>query len=247
MGSDTGEGTKEHPPPCLENRISEETTKGKKSLEQGDTAGALKHFQTALEKAESLSEGSSMKISSLMNCGSCLVTIGEPDRGLRLLESALHALENKSATHATTEGKQDDCEENETTEVYNKEDQTMHTDLLYDIAIAAQTIGDLSKAEATFKRCIGLHMKSGNRIQAADVFCALANCHRLRNEVEDQVTCLVSAKRLLGEAGEESREAILCVELCLVYYHCGRSAESEELLATAKMMALRIANPKDQS
>ena len=234
--------------PSLVKSILEQTALGQECVEKEDLKGALQHFQSALEKTESLSdkEQPKLKLSCLLNAGACLVSSGEPESGLKLLETAWELTESQGTRERDDDGDEGKEQQKEEEEKEAKENSKTRADLLYHIGTAAQAMGDVEKAEANFKRSVDEHIKIGDKNQAADVFCALADCHQRASQHEKQIACLLSAQKLFGEAGEEGKEALSCAELSMAYLATGRDEECRQMLTTAKMMSLRLDDVKMQ-
>ena len=211
-------------------------------MERDDVKGALEHFESALEKTEDLSdkERPKLKFSCLVNVGACLVSSGEPERGLKRLETAWELLESQGARER--EDEDDGATEQKDEEGSSKE----RADLLCNIGAAAQAMGDVEKAEENFKRSVDEYIKAGDKDQAGDVFCDLADCHQRKGQREEEIACLLSAQKLYGEAGEEGKEALTCAKLSKAYLAAGRDEESRQMLTTAKMMSLRLDDVKIQ-
>lgn len=227
--------------------ISEQTALGQACVSKGDYHGALEHFQSALEKAETLSdkEQPKLKFSCLLNLGACLVSSGNSIRGLNMLETALALLETGSKQDI--DGKEERKNEDSQEEKHNVEEEIkMRADLHYNIGAAAQALGEHERAVEAFKLSVAEHMKIGDKKQAAEVFRALAGCHQQSRQYDSQIACLLSAQRLLGELGEEEREALVCADLSMVYYTAGRDEECRQMLTTAKMMSLRLSDTRAQ-
>ena len=231
-GSSADEASPGTTPPLLK-AILEQTTLGRECVNKEDYQGALERFQSALEKAETLSDNQhpKLKFACLLNLGACLVSSGKPGRGLNMLETALALLESEQGNS--------NCEEAEEAESQIITEGSK-ADLHYNIGMAAQVLGDCERAVEGFKHSVAEHMKSGDKKQAAEVFHTLANCHQQSRQYDSQIACLLSAQRLLEEEGEEEREALVCADLAMTYYTAGRDEECKQMLTTAKMMSLGL-------
>ena len=166
-GSSADEASPGTTPPLLK-AILEQTTLGRECVNKEDYQGALERFQSALEKAETLSDNQhpKLKFACLLNLGACLVSSGKPGRGLNMLETALALLESEQGNS--------NCEEAEEESQIITEGSK--ADLHYNIGMAAQVLGDCERAVEGFKHSVAEHMKSGDKKQACrSVHIRLAN------------------------------------------------------------------------
>ena len=230
VGSSGNQASPGNTPPLLK-AILEQTTLGRACVNEDDYQGALERFQSALEKAETLSDNEhpKLKFACLLNLGACLVSSGKAGRGLNMLETALALLESEQEITS--------CEEEKESEIIT---EGSRADLHYNIGMASHVLGDFERAVEGFKHSIAEHMKIGDKKQAAEVFRTLANCHQEGKQYDSQIACLLSAQRLLEEEGEEEREALVCADLAMAYYTAGRDEECQQMLTTAKMKSLRL-------
>lgn len=217
----------------IEERIQELTTRGHDSLVSGRPKEALESFQSALTLTETLDKGPKLKISSLLNAGACLVTIGEHQRGISLLQSSLSLLDSIPDDQYESEGKQ--------------ELNILRGDVYYNLGLANQGIGDHQLATKQLKQSIDVYMKNDHQSTAGDVFSVLATCYKDRNELNQEETALLSAQQLYHDCNELGKEA-LCYSQLAIAYHCnGRGEECIQMLTKAKIIGIGLEDNEAQS
>ena len=230
--------------------ISELTRQAHKQLRKGDLQGAMDHYERAVEESKSISDPA-VKISSLLNAGACLVSMGHYRRGLGLLESACKTLKKAGITA----GESDEEVATDRTSVkrsrtsLSHEDRNlfeMSADVYFNRAVAAQGLQDFDKATSSFKTSIDHYLKAGAKSHAAEGFSSLARCQREAGHIDEEVTSLVSAQQLYRELEAFGSEAMVCVDLAKVYLGVGRKDECKKMLAMAKLQAMRVEDPKTQ-
>ena len=210
-------------------RLSDLTRLAHEHLQKGDLHKAMEHFESAVERSKTV-EDIKVKISCYLNAGACLVSLGKYTRGLSFLESASSIIK--------TMGEENGSGVNDTWE--------MSADVFYNTAVAAQGLQDYDKAVSSFKSCIDLYMKADSKEHAAEAFTSLASCHRESHQNEREIACLSSAQHIYNDLGDCSSEALVCIDLAKAYLGIGRPDECKQMLSTAKMMCLRMDDPKIQ-
>ena len=229
MGS--GDDRREQHPKSTRNAsINQLTRLAHEHLQNGDLRKAMEHFESAVEQSKSI-EDLKVKISCYLNAGACLVSLREYKRGLNFLESA-------STTVKTMGDEGERASHGDLLE--------MSADIFYNTAVAAQGLHEYEKAVSNFSSCIDCYLKADSRENAAEAFTSLASCHREEGQAEKVVTSLKSAQQLYSEVGDCGSEALVCVDLAKAYLKCSRLEECKQMVTKAKMLYLRVDNPKIQ-
>ena len=222
--------------------VKELTREAHKRLRKGDLQGAMEHYEEAVEEAKTSSD-LTMKVSSYLNAGACLVSLGHYRRGLSLLESACKVLKKAGVTAANAD------DHIASSSPIKREDRhlfEMTADVYFNTAVAAQGLQDFKKATLSFKICIDHYLKSGAKNHAAEGFSSLASCYREVGQLEEEMASLLSAQQLYSELEDFSSEAATCMELAKVYLRVGRKEECKQMVATAKLQTLRVDDPRVQ-
>lgn len=231
-----------------EKKIKELTSQGGNALKSGQIKEALSHFQTALSASEAIPDNPRLKLSCLLNTGAALVTTGEHQRGISLLQSALSLLDSipnrQTDPHTLANGISS-----------NKEDLTPNTlspdltrgDIYYNLGLANDSLGEFSLATTQLKQSIDYYVKGGALSSAGDVFVVISSREKERKNFKEQITCLLSAQRLYQDAGEQSKEILTLTDLAIAYQTGGKREECIQSLTRAKIMGLRLDDPKTQS
>lgn len=224
--------------------VNELTRQAHKRLQKGDLHGAMEHYEQAVEGAK-LTSDTMLKISSYLNAGACLISLGHHKRGMCLLESACKLLKRAGIT---TFDKDTELDRTTPTSAKHRDHKLleMGADVYFNTAVAAQGLHDLKKATSCFKISIDLYLKAGAKNHAADSFSSLARCYQEANQLEQEIASLVSAQQLFNELEDSSNEATTCMELARVYLRVGRKEECKQMVATAKLQAMRVDDPKLQ-
>lgn len=209
-----------------ESSLNELTRLAHEHLQNGNLQKAMEHFESAVEKSEGVAD-ISVKISCYLNAGACLVSLGQYERGLSFLESAAGVIKTNGGDASA-----------QTLEV--------SADVFYNTAVAEQGLREYNRAVTNFKSCIDLYVKAGSKQQAAEGFVSLAICHKEAGDAHKEIACLTNAQRLYNELGEYSHEALVYVDLAKAYLSIGRQDDCKRMLSTAKMMCLRLDEPKIQ-
>ena len=227
--------------------VNELTRQAHKRLQKGDLQGAMEHYERAVEGAKSTSDPT-VKVSSYLNAGACLVSLGHYRRGLGLLESACKILKKAGITASDRDTELDCIALSSPTSSKTKDRQLleMSADVYFNTAVAAQGLHDFKKATSCFKTSIDLYLKAEAKNHAADGFGSLAGCYREAGKLDQEIASLVSAQQLYNELEDSSNEAMTCMELAKVYLRVGRKEECKRMIATAKLQALRVDDPRIQ-
>jgi tetratricopeptide (TPR) repeat protein len=208
-------------PSSTAEKVQELTKIGNEHLLHHRYQEALKEFQAALSLTESI-EQPKLKISCILNAGACLITIGEMQRGINLLQSALSLLDSFPSG------------ENES------EHLTTRADIYYNIGVGNHRLSDHTQAAVQLKQSIDLYMKNGQQSTAGDAFCALALCYKDSGNVNQQEMSLLSAMELYQQVGDVGNEAMTCIELAIAY-QCSKNQEKcLQMLTTARILAARL-------
>ena len=235
-------------PSAEEKKIRELTSQGGDALKSGQVKEALSHFQTALSVSEAIPDNPRLKLSCLLNTGAALVTTGEHQRGISLLQSALSLLDSipnrETEPHTVENGISS-----------NGGDLSLSTlspdltrgDIYYNLGLANDSLGEFSLAMTQLKQSIDYYVKGGALASAGDVFVAISSLEKERNNYKEQITCLLSAQRLYQDAGEQSKEIMILTDLAIAYQTGGKREECIQSLTRAKIMGLRLDDPKGQS
>lgn len=229
--------------------VNELTRLAHKRLQKGDLQGAMEHYERAVEGAK-LTSDPTMKISSYLNAGACLVSLGHYRRGLGLLESACKLLKKTGIVAFDRDTELDRIQQTKSSPTSSKPRDRqlleMGADVYFNTAVAAQGLHDFNKSTSCFKISIDLYLKAGAKNHAADGFSSLAGCYREAGQLEQEIASLASAQQLYNELEDSSNEALMSVELAKVYLRVGRKEECKQMITTAKLQALRVDNPKIQ-
>lgn len=227
--------------------INELTRQAHKQLQKGDLHGAMEHYERAVEEAK-LTSDNTVKISSYLNAGACLVSLGHYRRGLELLESACKILK-KAGIH-TVSDRDAEIERIASSPASPKPKDThlleMSADVYFNTAVAAQGLQDFKKATSSFKISIDHYLKAGAKSHAAEGFSSLAGCYQEAGQLDQEIASLVSAQQLYSELEDSSNEATTCIDLAKVYLRVGRKEECKQMLGTAKLQTLRVDDPRIQ-
>ena len=227
--------------------IGELTRQAHKRLQRGDLQGAMAHYERAVEEAKSSSDPT-LKISSYLNAGACLVSMGHYRRGLGLLESACKTLKKIGVTAGESEDEAEVARKPSPTssKPVDRNLYEMSADVYYNRGVASQGLQDFKKAVASFRTSINHYFKAGAKSHAAEGFSSLAKCYREAGQIEEEVGSLVSAQQQYREMEAFSSEAMVCVDLAKVYLRIGRKDECRKMLAMAKLQAMRVDDPRIQ-
>ena len=228
--------------------ISELTRLAHKRLQKGDLQGAMEHYERAVEAAKLIGDPT-LKISSHLNAGACLVSLGHYRRGLGLLESACKLLKKTGIVAFDRDTELDRIQPKSTPTSSKPRDRQlleMGADVYFNTAVAAQGLHDFKKSTSCFKISIDLYLKAGAKNHAADGFSSLAGCYQEAGQVEQEIASLASARQLYNELEDSGNEAMMCVELAKVYLRVGRKEECKQMVTTAKLQALRVDDPRIQ-
>jgi tetratricopeptide (TPR) repeat protein len=228
--------------------INELTRLAHKRLQKGDLQGAMEHYERAVEAAK-LTSDPTVKISSYLNAGACLVSLGHYRRGLGLLESACKLLKKTGIISFDRDTELDRIQTKSSPTSSKPRDRPlleMGADVYFNTAVAAQGLHDLKKSTSCFKISIDLYLKAGAKHHAADGFSSLAGCYQETDQLEQEIASLASAQQLYNELEDSSNEAMMSVELAKVYLRVGRKEECKRMITTAKLQALRVEDPKTQ-
>ena len=224
-----------------EKKVRELTSRGGAALKSGETQEALSHFQTALSISETLQNKPRLKLSCLLNAGAVLITTGEHQRGISLLQSALSLLDSipnrQTETHTG-----DDPESRD-----QWSPDQIRGDIYFNLGLANGGLGEASLAATQLKQSIDYYMKAGSFVTAGDVFATIAMFERERNNHKEQVGCLLSAQRLYQDGGDQTKEIMVLTDLAIAYQTGGKREECVQALTRAKIMGLRLDEPKSQS
>lgn len=222
--------------------VDELTRQAHRRVRKGDLQGAMEHYEQAVEEAKSSSDPT-VKISSFLNAGACLVSLGHHRRGLGLLESACKILKKAGAT---TDGRDHIASRPTSSKPESRHLFELSADVYFNAAVAAQGLQDFKKAVSSFKICIDHYMKAGAKSHAAEGFSTLAACYREAGQLDEEIASLLSARQLYYELEDVSNEAMTCMDLAKVYLQVGRKEECKEMVATAKLQVLRVDDPRVQ-
>lgn len=253
-----------------EEKIKALTAQGTQCLQLGQHHEALIHFQSSLNLTE-LIDKPRLKLACLLNAGAALVTTGEHQRGISLLQSALTLLdsipnhESRTETHSPNkEGPIPNGQETANTEIHssNQEDSIPnhhenetsswspdHTrgDIYFNLGLANEGIREISLAITQLKQSVDYYIKSGQTVIAGDVFCTLSSCYRdHKHHKQQQITALLSAQTLYHDAGDQAKEIMTYTELAIAYQLLGKREECIQMLTTAKIMGLRLDDVRTQ-
>lgn len=200
-------------------------------LHKGDTQRATEHFQIAAERARDEGDVSTMQ-SCYLNAGACLVSRGKLKEGNRVLLSTLKLVKaQKPDKNVSRESERED------TLATRSE---ICADIYYNLAVAAQKMGDMERAISFFKTSMNFYLKSQCMKQAAESLAGQARCYRRTNQSDHEIACLVRAQQLCHESGDSFNEAEACLELARTYLRERRMDACKEMLSTAKLLCLRI-------
>ena len=194
-------------------------------VEKGELELAMKHFVSAVERSKE-AEDSSVKLSCLLNAGACLVSLGHYQQGLELLHSAADLTDDHVTSPPST--------------------LEMRADILYNIAIASQGLKEYDKAVTSFKESIELYTQANSTQHTAESLVSLASCHKERGDSEGELVALGKAQEAYRELGECSGEALAAMDLAKACLRLGRVEEGRKCLGQAKMLCLRVDDPKIQ-
>ena len=206
--------------------VNELTRLAHEHLQKGNLQKAMEHFESAVEQSKGIGDDG-VKISCYLNAGACLVSLRHYKKGLSFLESAANIVKTLN-----TNG--DTC--SQTLE--------MSADVYYNTAVAAQGLHEYDEAVSNFKSSIDLYVKAGSKQQAAEAFLSLASCHKGAGEAHKEISCLTDAQHLYNELEDYSREALVNVDLAKAYLSTSRQEDCKKMLSIAKMMCLRVDEPK---
>ena len=229
--------------------INELTRLAHKRLQKGDLQGAMEHYERAVEGAK-LTSDPIVKISSYLNAGACLVSLGHYRRGLGLLESACKLLKKTGIIAFDRDTELDHIQKKSSpmSQAKPRDHQLleMGADVYFNTAVAAQGLHDYKKSTSCFKISIDLYLKAGTKQHAADGFSSLAGCYQETDQLEQEIASLASAQQLYNELEDSGNEAMMSVELAKVYLRVGRKEECKQMITTAKLQALRVDDPRTQ-
>ena len=224
--------------------VDEMTRQAHRRLQKGDLQGAMEHYEQAVKEAKSSSD-LTVKVSSYLNAGACLVSLGHYRRGLGLLESTCKILKKVGVTHATS-GHDHIASRPSSSKPESHHLFELSADVYFNAAVAAQGLQDFKKAVSNFKICIDYYMKAGAKGHASEGVSALAACYREVGQLDEEISSLLSARQLYYELEDVSNEAMTCMDLAKVYLRVGRKEECKEMVAIAKLQVLRVDDPRVQ-
>lgn len=234
--------------------VNELTRQAHKRLQKGDLHGALEHYEQAVREAKS-NRDPTVKISSYLNAGACLVSLGHYRRGLELLESACRILKKIGVTTVAIKEEAVELAHHDHITAGGSPSRSslkhrdshlfeMSADVHYNAAVAAQGLQDFEKAAAGFEICIDHYLKARAKKHAAEGFSALAGCCREAGRLDKEIVSFESAQQLYAELEDFGSEAMTCLDLAKLYFRVGRKEECKKMVATAKLQAMRVDNPK---
>ena len=235
------------PVPSSEEKIRDLTTRGHQCLLSSQYNVALDHFQSALTLTE-LVDQPRLKLSCFLNTGACLITLGEYQRGISLLKSALILLDSiPSKREAGPEDKKEhESEDKKEHESEDKKDDEIRGDIYYNLGMANQGVVNYLEAVTQFKQSIEYYIKANQPSTAADVYITLATCHQDNEQFDHQITALLNAQQLYHNSGHPGKEALVYAQLAIAYQTIGQKEECISMLTTAKIMGLRLDDTKVQ-
>ena len=233
--------------PTSEEKIQDFTTRGHQCLLSSQYNVALDHFQSALTLTEQVDQPR-LKLSCLVNTGACLITLGEHQRGISLLKSAITLLDSISSKKevGSEDKKEREPEDKNEHESEVKKDDEIRGDIYYNLGMANQGIADYLEAVTQFKQSIEYYIQADQPSTAADVYITLATCHQDNEQFDHQITALFNAQQLYHNSGQLGKEALVCAQLAIAYQTIGQKEECISMLTTAKIMGLRLDDTKAQ-
>lgn len=208
------------------------TASGHECISRSDHEQALSLFQSALDKAS----GPTERLTCLMNAGACLVSLRKYSPGLDSLRSALAIMKDETPSGG---------ERNGLTTLQN--DKSLLADLHYNIAMAGDGLEDSSLTQTHLKQCVDCYIQTGKDGLAADTFLRLARHYQRQGEHREQITALLGAHRLTVGGSDRGREALGAVQLAFAYLHDGQVDECKSMVATTKLMALKLNSDGDDA
>lgn len=232
MGTSDDDKGKGQPKPSSGASLNRLTQLAHEHLQKGDLTKAMEHFESAVKRSREVGD-SSVKISCYLNAGACLVSLGQYKRGLSFLESAASVIKTMDL-----EGEGESSPDAHALEV--------SADVFYNTAVAVQGLREYEKAVANFKLCIDLYVKADAKQLAAEGFTSLASCHKEVGHTDKEIACLMCAQQLYSDLGDCSNEALVYVDLAKAYFRIDQRDECKQMLSTAKMLCLRVDDPKVQ-
>ena len=243
------------PAPTSEEKIRDFITRGHQCLLSSQYNVVLDHFQSALTLTEQVDQPK-LKLSCLVNTGACLITLGEYQRGISLLKSALTLLDSISSKrevgsedkkeHESEDKKEHESEDKKEHEFEDKKDDEIRGDIYYNLGMANQGISDYLEAVTQFKQSIEYYIQADQPSTAADVYITLATCHHDNEQYDHQITALFNAQQLYHNSGHLGKEALVCAQLAIAYQAIGHKEDCISMLTTAKIMGLRLDDTKAQ-
>ncbi|XP_019856666.1 PREDICTED: tetratricopeptide repeat protein 28-like [Amphimedon queenslandica] len=234
-------------PLAEEKKIRELTNQGGDALKSGQMKEALSHFQTALSVSESIPDNPRLKLSCLLNTGAALVTTGEHQRGISLLQSALSLLDSIPNRQTDPHTLENGISSNGGDLTSNTSPDLTRGDIYYNLGLANDSLGEFSLASTQLKQSVDYYVKAGAFASAGDVFVVISSREKERRNFKEQITCLLSAQRLYQDSGEQSKEIMTLTDLAIAYQTGGKREECIQSLTRAKIMGLRLDDPKAQS
>lgn len=211
--------------------ISELTRRACGYLEKEDLQKATELFELAVERSRDTGDPRT-QLSCSLNAGTCLVSSGHYQRGLRFLEDASKTANTLVKTEERGASSQDTNMEAQILEI--------SADVFFNMGVASQSLRQYGPAAAHFRRCVELYTRADLKQHAAEGLVGLAECHREAGEAEMEITSLTNAQRLYDELADYSCEAVVYVDLSKAYLNLGKEEESKQMLNTARMMCLRV-------
>lgn len=229
-----------------EDKVKELTAQGTQCLDIGQTRDALIHFQAALSLTETI-DRPKLKLSCLLNTGAALVTTGEHQRGISLLQSALSLLDSipNHDKKTTEEGNEDETPKDDSKH-NNWSPDYIRGDIYYNLGLANEGMGENSLAVTQLKQAVDYYIKAKQPSIAGDVLYTLSSCFKTHRDYKQQVTALLTAQQLYNESCDPNKEIACFTELAIAYHAMGKREECLQMLTTAKIMGLRLDNAKAQ-
>lgn len=206
-----------------------------------NTQLSKKHVLSAVEQSKS-SRDDHVKISSNLNAGTCLISLGEYKNGLEYLDTAKAIIKGLQITSPGVDESGLDLSETQKRES-TKQDSSlleMGADVHYNSAVALHCIKQYEKAVLDFKSCIDLYLRAGSRSLAADALTCLGSCYREQNEMDMELQSLSSARHLYNELLEVPAEALVCVDIAKAQLRMGRMEECQRLIGDSQTLCLKI-------
>ena len=212
-----------------------------------DTPLVMKQFLSAVERSKSSSDDR-VKISSNLNAGACLISLGEYRNGVEYLDAAKAIMKGLKLSLPGVDESGFDLSETQKRESTTQDSSLleMGADVHYNSAVALQSLKVYKRAVLDFKSCIDLYLRAGNRVLAAEALTCLGSCYRDQNEMDSELRSLSSARHLYRELGETVAEAMVCVDLAKAQLRGGRFEECQRLLEDSRTLCMRIHDKYNQ-